>query len=127
MQSHGAHPTAFEADFTTNISDEQITRAMRRAHRIRARCVARLARGVRARLRSLIAGGWAPPGGRPGGRPGAALASLRSSAETLRDDPEIDAARRGRRLEAILKKETRLERLVRRMGDRPDRRASRPT
>ncbi|MEL6795103.1 MAG: hypothetical protein AAFP78_16720 [Pseudomonadota bacterium] len=91
------------------ISQEEVALAMRRAHRMRSLYIARLWRNAFAavgRLFGLRRGRDIEYAKRE------ALASLRSSAEILRDHPEMDTAQRRTLIDIVLAEEARLERLL---------------
>ena len=102
---------------TPRITPELVDAYVRRGHQLRAEAIAKLARQLSNRLRglfgapkraetpedplSLLAGGLRTP-----------LTAIRASAEILRDDPNIDAAKRKRFVDIVLEEEARLEALV---------------
>lgn len=97
-----------EAEYPTQA---QIDRAIRRAHRLRARATSSLFRRFGAWLRSSGAAlaGRRPTADRPAEASLNALAALRSSAEILRDNPDLDRAQRGRLVDIVLAEEAKLE------------------
>lgn len=91
------------------ISHEEIEAGMREARRLRAEFMAAgMRRLARLPARLFTRGGASPD------RHSvlSALTSLRSSAEFLRDNPEIDQEQRRKLFDIVLKEEARLERLV---------------
>lgn len=89
-----------------DITPEEMDAAMARARRLRAEAVA----AGFARLRRLPARLFAR---RAAAHPVlSSLTALRSSAEILRDNPEIDPDQRRRLVDIVLAEEARLERLV---------------
>ncbi|MEL7466702.1 MAG: hypothetical protein AAFN79_21690 [Pseudomonadota bacterium] len=96
------------------ISLEEIDAAMRRAHLMRSLYIGEVWRSAFAALRRL-AGFKSRPDVEHAKR--AALASLRSSAEILRDHPDIDTAQRRTLIDVVLAEEARLERLLKVAGD----------
>ena len=102
---------AFEANYPTQAD---INRAIRRAHRLRAYATAAILRKIGAALRRAAA---PVLGGRRADDSEAeasinALAALRSSAEILRDNPDLDHAQRGRLVDIVLSEEAKLEAMV---------------
>lgn len=115
IEQQSAHRGAvIEASYP---SQSEIDRAVRRAHRLRARATAvifrRIGQGIGstgARLLGLRA--------RPNGDELSsmnALAALRSSAEILRDNPDLDRAQRSRLVDVVLTEEAKLEALAAKM------------
>lgn len=102
------------------ITPELIAAHVRLGHELRAEAIGRMARRVSQKLRgflgaprrseatedplSLLAGGLRSP-----------LSAIRTSAEILRDNPDIDDAKRKRFVDIVLAEEARLEALILRM------------
>ncbi|QIE55497.1 hypothetical protein G5B40_08515 [Pikeienuella piscinae] len=99
-----------------DITFEEIDAAMSRARRLRAEAVAAGFAGLWRAPARLFTRRAAPHHVRT------SLTALRSSAEILRDNPEIDPAQRRRLVDIVLAEEARLERLIGRY-DRSERAA----
>ena len=109
------------------IPPELVAHYVARGHRLRAEAVAAMARRLWARVRWFFepTREGKPIGEAGPGDPLSALASdlrspltaIRSSAEILRDNPDIDWEKRRRFVDVVLTEEARLEALVARMLD----------
>jgi signal transduction histidine kinase len=109
------------------VSPEVVACYIARGHHLRAQAIARMARQGLAKLRGLI--GQARHGELPAEAsredPLSVLASdfrspltaIRSSAEILRDNPDMDSVKLRRFVDIVLAEEARLEALVSRMLD----------
>lgn len=97
-------------------SDAEIAAAMRRAHTLRAEATASGLRKIGGAIRTLFRIGVKTPAPETE-EFRSSLTALRSSAELLRDAPEIEPAQRRRLIDIVLAEEARLERLVERRFD----------
>lgn len=102
----------------TGITDEQIQRAIRKAHLMRAHYIADMAEGAWQAIAGVFTGRKPKTQVTMSHDFRTSLTSLRSSAEILRDHPDIDGAQRSRLLEVVLSEEKRLEDLVAKFVDR---------
>lgn len=123
-------PTAAPPD-VPDITPELIDAYIRRGREMQAEELRRLLRGLGLRLRALVRAARRRPSpaaavlAEVAGDLGPRLTSIRSSAELLRDHPDIDPDARSRAVETVLAEEARIERVVAGMleaAHAPDRR-----
>ncbi len=112
------------------VTPDRIADYVARGRDLRAHAIARIARQVSGRVRTLF--GHARQGERPheagardplsilAGDFKSPLTAIRSSAEILRDNPDLDTAKRKRFVDIVLMEEARLEALVTRLLDDTD-------
>ena len=110
-----------------HVTPDLVAYYVARGRQLRAQAIARIARHLTGRVRALFSPARRADRGEAAGAEEAlsALASgfrspltaIRSSAEILRDNPDIDSVRRRRFLDIVLMEEARLEALVSQLLD----------
>lgn len=126
-QTASEPPHANDRSTYRPVPPELIAHYVARGHHLRAEALAAMARRLAARVRWFFE---PTPEGEATGKAGpedplsilasdlrSPLTAIRSSAEILRDNPDIDSVKRRRFVDIVLAEEARLEALVARMLD----------